>query len=155
MNECLAKLRIRGDMVPGLALIFSAGLSVKRKRLPVGTVRQCCPRCFHFVAVPDERLCTSIAASFFIAWFCLSCLCPQKLTECARRVRDRCAELFCAVVGFAVVEIILHAVIVAQEENLLQGPLLLEWPWWLLPTTFIVLTIVGIWMLMIPSDAAG
>jgi hypothetical protein len=99
--------------------------------------------------VPDiEPLYTIIAASFFGGWVSVVVFTPLELTDCVRKIRRKFGARLRGVAGLFVV----GDMVLAAIEGYPQGRFLLEWPLCLLPAAFAVLTIVALWMLMIPES---
>jgi len=111
------------------------------------------------VSAPGEPLSTSeplfigTAVFFFVAWVLLVLLVPLPLTQYAQRIRSKYrARLLGGFAVLVIVDIILEAIIWIQVVTPGKSSFLLEWPWHLLPSTVLALTIVAGWMLVIPES---
>jgi len=91
--------------------------------------------------VPDERLSTSIAGSFFAAWVLLVVFKPLELTACIRSTRSRHGNLV-----FSFLVVLLACGMIAAEAVILPRSLLLGWPSWLWSLVF--LAAMFVWILI-------
>ncbi len=107
-----------------------------------------------YVSPPDELLFTGIATLLFGSWVLLVLLTPPKTIGRIRYVRINLGNWLWRIAFVLVAADVAFAISIGSQERdcLLVSPLL-KWPWYLLLIAYAVLTIVTIWMLMMPDDA--
>jgi len=108
------------------------------------------------VTPPNEPLLTNIAGVFFGAWVVVLVLfVPLRISPCARYVRSTLGARprlfdFLLLVLLGVDMALLEKIL--STGNCLVDSCLLKWPGCLLPTMFAVLTVVALWIRMIPES---